>query len=67
MVDVDYIPFDTSDMYEFKCLKCGCIFAVDGFHERIDSEFIHKKPKACPQCGKAFDSEDDYERQVDES
>ena len=60
MVDVDYIPFDTSDMYEFKCLACSCIFAIDGFYKNGE----YQKPKACPECGKAFKSEDDYERQV---
>ena len=64
MVDVDYIPFDTSDMYEFKCLGCGCIFAIDGFFERINRKFVNKKPKACPECGKVFTSEDEYDRQV---
>ena len=64
MVDVDYIPFDTSDMYEFKCLACNCIFAIHHFFERVDREFVNKKPKTCPGCGKAFTSEDDYERQV---
>ena len=58
VVDVDYIPFDTSDMYEFHCLSCKCTFAIDGFWD--------KKPKACPGCGKVFDSEDQYERQVEE-
>jgi DNA-directed RNA polymerase subunit RPC12/RpoP len=58
MVNVDYIPFDTSDMYEFRCLACRCIFAIDGFGG--------KKPVACPACGKKFASSKDYERQVEE-
>ena len=56
MVDVDYIPFDTSDMYEFRCLACRCKFAVDGFSDR--------KPIACPGCGVKFASSKDYERQA---
>lgn len=67
MVDVDYIPFDTSDMYEFACLACNCKFAIDGFYKRIDGKLVHLKPKACPGCGKPFTSEDGYERQVGES
>jgi hypothetical protein len=60
MVDVDYIPFDTSDMYEFRCLSCNCCFAIYGFWK--DDKM--RDPKACPACGKTFESEDDYERQV---
>ena len=65
MVNVDYIPFDTSDMYEFKCLACNCIFAIDGFWENVNGKTINKKPVACPACGKKFASSKDYERQVE--